>query len=479
MANNPFINTEQVNAVIKVRRGPEVEREQYIYEDGELIYSTDKKRLFIGDGNEGQGTYGGNVVGNKIWYVDNFDKLNSIQKYDIVYRTDIKGEYLYCGNSYLLSSNYVLVGGLKLITDNVKIENYVLPNATKTVKGGVLVGKGLAATNGTLDLDYDPNAFSFTGNKLTLASVTPTTPSYATYASKGVVSIKDGSGGSGGLSITNGEVWANIDNSSITLDSSTNKLSVDSNVVMKAATTSKLGAVIVKDALTVDTAGNLKVKVDNNTIKIDGTNQLFVDTTVVGGAGTGGSGSSLKVQNAGVDLTGIDTLNIDTGLEATKSSSTANIAVKAATASTIGGVIIHNESGLTIDGSGSLSAKPDYTSITLNGAGQISLVDNYVTQLAYTAVDDALGGSSQAANGFVIIGEIGINWGSGTTGGGTSTTVTFASAFKSAPYSVTANVVGSTGIQAIGISSITASNCVLNMPTGASATINYIAIGSI
>ena len=48
--SNPFLNTTQVNAIIRIRRGPDVDRFQFVYDDGELIYSTDKKRLFIVDG---------------------------------------------------------------------------------------------------------------------------------------------------------------------------------------------------------------------------------------------------------------------------------------------------------------------------------------------------------------------------------------------------------------------------------------------
>ena len=88
--SNPFINADQVNAVIKVRRGPEIDREQVIYEDGELVYSTDKKRLFVGD-NENEG---GSLVGNKVWYVDSFIKLPEIQINDLVFRTDLNAFYL-------------------------------------------------------------------------------------------------------------------------------------------------------------------------------------------------------------------------------------------------------------------------------------------------------------------------------------------------------------------------------------------------
>lgn len=41
---------ERVDAVIKVKRGPEDQRKLVTFDDGELAYSTDVKRLFIGDG---------------------------------------------------------------------------------------------------------------------------------------------------------------------------------------------------------------------------------------------------------------------------------------------------------------------------------------------------------------------------------------------------------------------------------------------
>lgn len=49
-------------AKIKLRRGTEAERINVLFEEGELVYATDSKNLYIGDGS----TYGGLLINNKI-----------------------------------------------------------------------------------------------------------------------------------------------------------------------------------------------------------------------------------------------------------------------------------------------------------------------------------------------------------------------------------------------------------------------------
>jgi hypothetical protein len=51
---------DQFNAIIKIRRGLDSERRNVILESGEIAYSTDVKRMFVGDGS----LSGGTVVGN-------------------------------------------------------------------------------------------------------------------------------------------------------------------------------------------------------------------------------------------------------------------------------------------------------------------------------------------------------------------------------------------------------------------------------
>ena len=46
---------------LKVRRGSNNQRKSIVLDQGEVGYTLDTKRLFVGDG----ATYGGNVIGNK------------------------------------------------------------------------------------------------------------------------------------------------------------------------------------------------------------------------------------------------------------------------------------------------------------------------------------------------------------------------------------------------------------------------------
>ena len=46
---------------VKVRRGNNLQRKLVTFEEGELVYTTDTKRAFVGDGS----TLGGNVISNK------------------------------------------------------------------------------------------------------------------------------------------------------------------------------------------------------------------------------------------------------------------------------------------------------------------------------------------------------------------------------------------------------------------------------
>jgi hypothetical protein len=431
--SNPFATTDQVNAVIKVRRGPEVDREQLIYEDGELIYSTDKKRLFVGDGFEGDGTQGGNIVGNKIWYVDSFDKLPEIEVNDLVYRTDAgnHGFYLFYGNNPLLSSNYVLVGGTKLITDNVNLQSYSLPDATKTDKGGVIVGNGLSASNGLLTINYDSNIFKLDNtNKLTLLNpATTVAPSDATYNIKGLVQISDGATNSiGGLGVSNGVVSVNIDKQTIKLNGS-NTLYVDKLSSTNPASTTVRGSIKVGRALSATADGTLSVGIDNNTIMVDGSNNLYV----AAGGGTGpGTTTSFTLNNGTTDLVGINKLTIQTGLELTNSG---ELSLHAASDTDLGGVIIGD--GLILDGGGNLTVRTDND--TLSSVGGVIKVNQENIGLS-----GAINGTTGA--GWQKIGSVILIWGEITMGAGATTQTYYGSkTLPNAAISITATHKNTTG----------------------------------
>jgi hypothetical protein len=75
---------------IKLRRGLEAERRVKTFQEGELIYVTDKKRLYIGDGV----TVGGIPASNKN-FITNGDGIPSTAiPGDIIYRENLNITYI-------------------------------------------------------------------------------------------------------------------------------------------------------------------------------------------------------------------------------------------------------------------------------------------------------------------------------------------------------------------------------------------------
>lgn len=56
---------------IKIRRGTDLQRANIVFPEGELLYTTDKKRVYIGDGS----TTGGIIISNKNYIVAQLDPL--------------------------------------------------------------------------------------------------------------------------------------------------------------------------------------------------------------------------------------------------------------------------------------------------------------------------------------------------------------------------------------------------------------------
>jgi len=263
MANDPFINADPVKAIIRVRRGPEADREQYIYEDGEFVWSTDKKRAFIGDGAE----QGGILISNKTWVVDNFQKLANLEINDCVFRSDTSAFYILTGYNYLMEDNYILVGGGKLLNNVFTGTTYTLPDATSSDKGGVIVGDGLQVDSGVISIDYDDATLDIVDGKLTVIGGTnngTTTFGNATYTQKGIVQVLK-TNTKGGIAVDTGNIYVNLDNSTIKLSSENNAnyLYVEpSNIPFnKIATTTKLGGIIVGNGLSVEDTGKTKLNI--------------------------------------------------------------------------------------------------------------------------------------------------------------------------------------------------------------------------
>lgn len=91
---------------IKIRRGTDAQRKSVAFEEGELVYTTDKKRVYVGDGV----TVGGIVISNRNYIVNTLGNPASLPS-DSVY-----GDIIYdrsAGNTYIVGAN--LDQSLKLI----------------------------------------------------------------------------------------------------------------------------------------------------------------------------------------------------------------------------------------------------------------------------------------------------------------------------------------------------------------------------
>jgi hypothetical protein len=260
---NPFSNVDKVNAIIRVRRGPEVDRTLNIYDSGELVFSTDKKRLFIGDSidNGATGTAGGIVVGNKNWVTNNFEKLSGITTYDTVYRTDTSNYYLFVGSDYLRPDNYILLNTVGASGGG----SFTLPQATSSVLGGVIIKDGLVVSNGYLRVDVDNTTIKIDPATKKLTAVAGTgggggTVNVASENTLGIVKVPL----NGGVKISSGDISVNVDNSTIKLSSTStgSKLYVDGSLVkIPVATSSTLGVVRTGRGVTAATNGTLNLNI--------------------------------------------------------------------------------------------------------------------------------------------------------------------------------------------------------------------------
>tara|TARA_R110002110_G_scaffold229884_4_gene445457 strand:+ start:817 stop:1968 length:1152 start_codon:yes stop_codon:yes gene_type:complete len=154
---------------LKVRRGTDVQRKQLIFDQGELVYTLDTDRLFVGSG----GAIGGVVVGGKVHAtlcsVGSLTALNA-QVGDLVNVDNILYKLTLTDYSALSSWENI---GTKLDTSllSYNSNNEITLNENSISISYLLsseISEGITAENGTLRLDYDPTVFTLSGNKLTV-----------------------------------------------------------------------------------------------------------------------------------------------------------------------------------------------------------------------------------------------------------------------------------------------------------------------
>lgn len=173
---------------IKVRRGSDDQRKQLVLDQGELGYTIDTKRLFVGDGS----VTGGSVVGNKNFGIFNLESglgtVDGAQRGDIGYANSKL--YTLTASSYDSSlSGWSYIGP---VPDNENIE-FTATN-TLTVKTSSLdaddikesaFGSGLKKDGSAIAIDFNTDFLELSSTKLSLTEGSITKREIATAAISG------------------------------------------------------------------------------------------------------------------------------------------------------------------------------------------------------------------------------------------------------------------------------------------------------
>ena len=110
---------EQIDSIIKLRRGVDAQRRGIVFDNGEIVFSTDIKRVFIGDAS----TVGANLVGNKNTIGTTLD--NTGIQHDLFFETNSNVLYMLSSDSGPdVLANYARVSQ-RADENTLKLENGV------------------------------------------------------------------------------------------------------------------------------------------------------------------------------------------------------------------------------------------------------------------------------------------------------------------------------------------------------------------
>lgn len=116
---------DKVDAVIKVKRGPEAQRKIVTFGDGELAYSNDVKRLFVGDGG-----VGGNPASTRVHITSSTPAYALSGDLLVNVNDDVRRLYALTGADYANLSAYTLLA-------NSDVDTVVQTNSALWTAGGI------------------------------------------------------------------------------------------------------------------------------------------------------------------------------------------------------------------------------------------------------------------------------------------------------------------------------------------------------
>lgn len=250
----------------KLRRGTDDQRKTVIFEEGELVYTTDTNKIYVGTGF----TSGGIIVANTITYTITSNPASPSPN-DLFYREDQKRMYIYDADSF---AHYVGPEpdetSITFNTSNTLTIASAGVNNTHLNYTVVTSAGGLGLSGNGLYVNYDPAKLFIDGsNRL---SVSPA-----------IVSSLDPYGG---LTARALGVAASVDGQTIVVDPTTNTIKVSSisaaNISLSAVRAVNLHSdVAVASGGIVYTLSGLSAGIDNNTIKMY-SGKMGVDASALG-----------------------------------------------------------------------------------------------------------------------------------------------------------------------------------------------------
>tara|TARA_R110000824_G_scaffold6714_6_gene30944 strand:+ start:5025 stop:6062 length:1038 start_codon:yes stop_codon:yes gene_type:complete len=134
---------------LKLRRGTDTQRQSVILEQGELGYTTDRKRVWVGDGFTAGGHVAGNLVFAPLTSSAKTSLADAVQN-DLVYENNLL--YQLSGTDSALLSSWAFIGSQ---TDTASI-SYDVNNKLHVVTGAISatsLNSDVVATNGGITLN--------------------------------------------------------------------------------------------------------------------------------------------------------------------------------------------------------------------------------------------------------------------------------------------------------------------------------------
>jgi hypothetical protein len=159
---------------LKVRRGTDAQRKTVTLEQGEVGYTTDTKRVFVGNGISTGGDIVGNIVHSPLTTAGARTGLTNAVKGDLVYENNLL--YQLSGTDYSQASNWGFIGlradesTLTYTGSNLSIKNNGITGtkfAASAASGGLV-----ATTNNGISANVDNiTLFVTSTNKLSVGSI--------------------------------------------------------------------------------------------------------------------------------------------------------------------------------------------------------------------------------------------------------------------------------------------------------------------